>query len=128
MERARVKKGGGRARFPLWEENPWELWVGIIRGLSMWIITEDYPWIINGNYHWELSVGIIRENYHLVYQWRRTVEIYRNTGVSKKCHFLYIFHLAFKEEFFRWCWINEKIVASGLVFNKHVYYKCTNSN
>ena len=28
-------------------------------------------------------MGIIRENYHLVYQSRRKVEIYRNTGVSK---------------------------------------------
>ena len=42
MGRARVKKGGGSARFPLWEENPRELWVRIIRGLSVGIITENY--------------------------------------------------------------------------------------
>ena len=41
MGRARIKKGGGRARFPLWEENPQELWVRIIRWLSMGIITEN---------------------------------------------------------------------------------------
>ena len=34
-----------------------------------------------------LSVGIITENYHLVYQLRRKVEIYRDTGVSKKSSF-----------------------------------------
>ena len=41
MGRARVKKGGGRAWFLLWEENPRELWVRIIRGLSEGIITEN---------------------------------------------------------------------------------------
>ena len=39
-------------------------------------------------YHRKLSVKIIRENYlrklSLVYQWHRKVEIYRDTGVSKK--------------------------------------------
>ena len=30
-----------------------------------------------------LSVGIMTENYHLLYQSRRKVEIYRDTGVSK---------------------------------------------
>ena len=133
MGRVRVKNGGGRARFPPLEENPRELWVGITRGLSVGIITENYerererevkgaqskpnplpnafpiygtrackkggdaheslferkilrnyPWIITGNYHWELSVWIIRKNYYLVYQSRRKVEIYRDTGVSKK--------------------------------------------
>ena len=36
--------------------------------------------IISGNYEWELS----SENYDLEYQSRRKVEIYRDTGVSKK--------------------------------------------
>ena len=54
-----------------------------LRGKSSGIMSGNYPWIISGNYHWELSVGIIRENYHLVYQSRRKVEIYRDTGVSK---------------------------------------------
>ena len=38
MGRARIKMGEGRARFPLWEENPRELCVGIIRGLSVGIM------------------------------------------------------------------------------------------
>ena len=42
MGRARLKKGEGRVWFPIWEENPRELWVGIIRGLSVGIITENY--------------------------------------------------------------------------------------
>ena len=37
-----LKQGGGRARFPLWKENPRELWLGIICGLSVGIITENY--------------------------------------------------------------------------------------
>ena len=37
------KNGGGRARFLLWEENPRELWVGIIRGLSLRIMSGNYP-------------------------------------------------------------------------------------
>ena len=40
--------------------------------------------IITENYEWKLSAKIIRENYHLVYQWRRKVEIYRDSGVLKK--------------------------------------------
>ena len=48
-------------------------------------MSENYPWITwessSENYQWELST----ENYHLVYhQSRRKVEIYRDTGVSKK--------------------------------------------
>ena len=35
------------------------------------------------NYEWKLRLKIIRENYNLVYQWRRKVEIYRDSGVSK---------------------------------------------
>ena len=46
MERARVKKGGGRARFPLWEENPRELSV---------------------DYQWELWLRIMSGNYYLAY-------------------------------------------------------------
>ena len=131
------KKGRGARTVPSLRKNPRELWVRIIRGLSVGIITENYesererererevkgaqstpnpspnafpklwdarvwkregdahgslferkilgnyPWIISGNYYWELSVGIIREYYYLVYQWRRKVEIDRDTGVSK---------------------------------------------
>ena len=36
------------------------------------------------NYEEKLSAKIISENYDLVYQLRRKVEIYRDTGVSKK--------------------------------------------
>ena len=48
-------------------------------------MSENYPWIIwelySENYEWELS----SENYHLVcISSRRKVEIYRDTGVSKK--------------------------------------------
>ena len=39
--------------------------------------------IIRENYQWKLSVKIITKNYDLVYQWRRKVEIYRDTGVFK---------------------------------------------
>ena len=70
------------------------------------MITENYDWklsvkIMSENYHQKLWVKIIRENYlqKLLpsisnYQWRRKVEIYRDTGVSKK---LYMFsvHILF---------------------------------
>ena len=39
--------------------------------------------IMSENYHRKLWVKIIRKNYHLVDQWRRKVEIYRDTGVYK---------------------------------------------
>ena len=52
-------------------------------------MSENYEWklwvkIMSENYPRKLSVKIIRENYDLVYQWRRKVEINRDTGVSKK--------------------------------------------
>ena len=49
-----------------------------LRGKSLGIMSGNYPWII-----WELLLRIISGNYYLVYQWRRKVEIYRDTGVSK---------------------------------------------
>ena len=44
------------------------------------------------NIKWSSSKSLLKikflqkkeENYHLVYQWRRKVEIHRDTGVSKK--------------------------------------------
>ena len=38
------------------------------------------------NYEKKLSAKIISENYDLVYQRRRKVEIYRDTGVSKNIY------------------------------------------
>ena len=53
------------------------------------IITENchrklLPKIITENYYQKLLPKIMSENYQLVYQSRRKVEIYRDTGVSKK--------------------------------------------
>ena len=48
--------------------------------------------ITRRNYFRKLSPKIMSENYQLVYQWRRKVEIYRETGVSKNTHSLrYLF-------------------------------------
>jgi hypothetical protein len=76
--RACVKKGGGHARFPLWEENPRELWVRIIRGLSR-------------NYRLRIIRELSSENYQGIIVWElspsisscRKVEIDRDI-VSKK--------------------------------------------
>jgi hypothetical protein len=41
--------------------------------------------IMRRNYYRKLSGEIITENYQIVYQSRGKCEIYRDTGISKKC-------------------------------------------
>ena len=113
MGRARVKKGGARARFPLWEENPRELWVRIItennegERSKAGRVNLTLRLMPSPNYMTHAckkgrgtrtvhslrgkSSGIMSRNYPWIYFWelshsissRRKVEIYRDTGVSK---------------------------------------------
>ena len=64
MGRERVKEGGNAHGSPFERK-----------------ILGNYEWELSVDYQWELSLRIITEN--LVYQSRRKVEIYRDTGVSK---------------------------------------------
>ena len=70
MWRVRVKKGGGRAR-SLFER-------------KILVKSPEPDNKERFNYEQKLRGKIITENYQLVYEWRRKVEIYRDTGVSKK--------------------------------------------
>ena len=56
--------------------------------------TNYYAKTMRRNYYRKLSVKIITKNYDLVYQSRRKVEIYRDTGVSKNALMIGI-HLDF---------------------------------
>ena len=77
-----------------------------LRGESSGIMSRNYC---------GLSVGIIRENYHLLYQWRRIVEIYRDTGYPKMI--LSSYHLCSKRD------ENQKIRISCIMMKSTIFFK-----